>query len=101
MSLRYPPPVPEPKVQAVIFDYGGVFSSPLFPGIGDFEARMGYPAGSVLELLFGDKAYVGVEGAIFTAEREVPTESVTHDWHRLEVGELTLAEWFAGVQARA
>ncbi len=93
--------MPEPKIQAVIFDYGGVFSSPLFRGIGDFESRMGYPAGSVLELLFGDKAYVGVEGAIFTTEREVPTESVTHDWHRLEVGELTLAEWFEGVQARA
>ena len=88
-------------IEAVIFDYGGVFSSPLFRGIGDFESRMGYPPGSVLELLFGDKAYVGVEGAIHAVEREVPTESVTHDWHRLEVGELSLEEWFAGVAARA
>ena len=88
-------------IEAVIFDYGGVFSSPLFRGIGDFESRMGYPSGSVLELLFGDKAYVGVEGAIHAVEREVPTESVTHDWHRLEVGELSLEEWFAGVAARA
>ncbi|MGZ4676043.1 MAG: HAD family hydrolase [Acidimicrobiia bacterium] len=88
-------------IQAVIFDYGGVFSTPLFRGIGDFEARMGYPPGSVLELLFGDKAYVGVEGAAHRVERELPAESVTHDWHRLEVGELTLKEWFEGVQARA
>ncbi len=88
-------------IEAVIFDYGGVFSTPLFRGIGDFEARMGYPAGSVLELLFGDKAYVGVEGAAHRIEREVPAETVSHDWHRLEVGELTLDDWFAGVQARA
>ena len=88
-------------IEAVIFDYGGVFSTPLFRGIGDFEARMGYPPGSVLELLFGDKAYVGVEGAAHRVERQVPILPVSHDWHRLEVGELTLDEWFAGVQARA
>lgn len=88
-------------IEAVIFDYGGVFSTPLFRGIGDFEARMGYPPGSVLELLFGDKSYVGVEGAAHRVERELPSETVTHDWHRLEVGELTLDGWFAGVQARA
>jgi putative hydrolase of the HAD superfamily len=93
--------VSDPTIHAVIFDYGGVFSSPLFRGIGDFEARMGYPPGSVLELLFGDKAYVGVEGAIHLTDRPAPTETVTHDWHRLEVGELTLAEWFEGVAARA
>ncbi len=91
----------QPKIEAVIFDYGGVFSSPLFRGIGDFETRMGYPSGSVLELLFGDKAYVGVEGAAHEVERALPTESVTHDWHRLEVGELTLTEWFEGVSRRA
>ncbi len=88
-------------IEAVIFDYGGVFSTPLFRGIGDFEARMGYPPGSVLELLFGDKAYVGVEGAAHRVERQVPILPVSHDWHRLEVGELTLKEWFEGVQARA
>jgi putative hydrolase of the HAD superfamily len=88
-------------IRAVIFDYGGVFSTPLFRGIGDFEARMGYPDGSVLELLFGDKAYVGVEGAAHRVDRDVPVETVTHDWHRLEIGELTLDDWFAGVRARA
>ena len=88
-------------IEAVIFDYGGVFSTPLFRGIGDFEARMGYPPGSVLELLFGDKAYVGVEGAAHRVVRELPAESVTHDWHRLEVGDLTLKEWFDGVSSRA
>jgi len=90
-----------PVIEAVIFDYGGVFSTPLFRGIGDFEARMGYPPGSVLELLFGDKSYVGVEGRAHLSESQVPTLSVDHDWHRLEVGDLTLKEWFEGVQTRA
>ncbi len=92
-------------IEAVIFDYGGVFSSPLFRGIGKFEADMGYPAGAVLELLFGDKAYIGVEGRGHDAAPVVATAdggvAVTHDWHRMEIGELTLDEWFDGVRARA
>jgi len=89
-------------IEAVIFDYGGVFSSPLFRGIGKFETDMGYPTGAVLELLFGDKSYIGVEGIQRTGNGDAPTgAAVTHDWHRLEVGELTLEEWFAGVQTRA
>lgn len=91
-------------IGAVIFDYGGVFSSPLFRGVGQFELDMGYPAGAVLELLFGDKAYVGVKGRAHSGanESDAPSgEAVTHDWHRLEIGALSLEEWFAGVQARA
>jgi epoxide hydrolase-like predicted phosphatase len=92
-------------IEAVIFDYGGVFSSPLFRGIDKFEADLGYPPGSVLELLFGDKAYVGVEGRVHAdGPPDLPIEAaepVTHDWHRMETGTLTLEEWFAGVQARA
>jgi len=92
-------------IEAVIFDYGGVFSSPLFRGIGKFEADMGYPAGAVLELLFGDKGYVGVEGwggpTVDEAAATVGRESVTHDWHRMEIGEMTLDQWFAGIQERA
>lgn len=92
-------------IEAVIFDYGGVFSSPLFRGIGKFEADMGYPAGAILELLFGDKAYIGVEGREHTAAPVIPTPeggvAVTHDWHRMEIGEITLDAWFQGVQTRA
>jgi putative hydrolase of the HAD superfamily len=91
-------------IEAVIFDYGGVFSSPLFRGIGKFEADMGYPAGGVLELLFGDKGYIGVEGWGHDTPVAPATESreaVTHDWHRMEIGEITLEQWFAGVQERA
>lgn len=92
-------------IEAVIFDYGGVFSSPLFRGIGKFEADMGYPPGAVLELLFGDKGYIGVEGWGHATDAEaaatVGSESVTHDWHRMEIGEMTLDEWFAGIATRA
>jgi putative hydrolase of the HAD superfamily len=95
-------------IEAVIFDYGGVFSSPLFRGIGKFEADMGYPPGGVLELLFGDKGYIGVEGWGHESEADARSASPTpddvewtHDFHLMEIGELSLDAWFAGVQARA
>jgi putative hydrolase of the HAD superfamily len=94
-------------ISAVIWDYGGVISSPLFRGIGRFEIDMGYPEGSVLELLFGETAYIGVEGRAIgggdPADGAAPpgASAVTHDWHRLETGELSLDEYFAGVMERA
>jgi putative hydrolase of the HAD superfamily len=96
-----------PPIEAVVWDYGGVISSPLFRGIGRFEADMGYPAGSILELLFGEAAYIGVEGRAAgggdPCDGAVPpaASAVTHDWHRLEVGELTLDTYLAGVMERA
>jgi epoxide hydrolase-like predicted phosphatase len=96
-------------IEAVVFDYGGVISSPLFRGVGRFEADMGYPPGSVLELLFGEAAYIGVEGRAVLQDGPPVTldavpeaaKAVTHDWHRLEIGELSLEEYFAGVTRRA
>ena len=60
---------------------------------------MGYPPGAVLELLFGDKAYVGVEGWATRPRRAAQTPAATrstHDWHRMEIGEITLEDWFDG-----
>jgi putative hydrolase of the HAD superfamily len=99
----------KPPIRAVVFDYGGVISSPLFRGVGRFEADMGYPPGSVLELLFGEKSYIGVEGRAVLADGPPVTldavpeaaKAVTHDWHRLEIGELTLEEYFTRVAERA
>jgi epoxide hydrolase-like predicted phosphatase len=91
-------------IEAVIFDYGGVFSSPLFRGIGKFEIDMGYPPGAVLELLFGDKGYIGVEGWGYEADDPKPKpENIewTHDFHRMEIGELSLDDWFKGLEVRA
>ena len=121
-----PFPMNEPgAIEAIIFDYGGVISSPLFRGIGDFEAASGYPPGSLLRLLFGEVHYVGVEGravadtlgeekersrrtspaggdlvgAATTVDAPDPLED--HDWHRLERGEIDFATYFGGLQARA
>jgi len=90
-------------IEAVIFDYGGVISSPLFRGIGDFEAASGYPPGSLLRLLFGEVHYVGVEGRAVADNLAEPADGVVedHDWHRLERGEIEFATYFGGLQARA
>jgi len=93
-------------LEAVIFDYGGVISSPLFQGVGRFEADMGYPPGAILELLFGEASYIGLEGRALTGD-PVPSAalaasaSVTHDWHRLEIGEIGLQQYLEGVEVRA
>jgi putative hydrolase of the HAD superfamily len=90
-------------IEAVVFDYGGVISSPLFRGIGDFEAGSGYPPGSLLRLLFGEVHYVGVEGRAVADSLDEPADDavVDHDWHRLERGEIDFASYFGGLQARA
>jgi epoxide hydrolase-like predicted phosphatase len=92
-------------IEAVIWDYGGVISSPLFRGIDRFEADMGYPPGSVLELIFGETAYIGTEGNPRGGDpgdgAAEAASAVTHDWHRLEVGEIGLEEYMAGVVERA
>jgi epoxide hydrolase-like predicted phosphatase len=88
-------------IEAVIFDYGGVFSSPLFRGIGAFETRMGYPPGSVPQLLFGDSTYVGIDSRGAGLTGGGPTVDEDHDWYKLETGQIGLAEWYEGVQRRA
>jgi putative hydrolase of the HAD superfamily len=96
-----------PPVEAVVWDYGGVISSPLFRGVDRFEIDMGYPAGSILELLFGESAYIGVEGRKHGGGDPIDgapppgASAVTHDWHRLETGELSLDEYLLGVTERA
>jgi len=89
----------------VIFDYGGVFSSPLFRGLDAFEDSMGYRRGSLLTLLFGDASYMEassvdggdpVDGAVDAA---TPGEVI--DFHRLERGEISLDEYVQNLVARA
>jgi putative hydrolase of the HAD superfamily len=84
-------------VEAVIFDYGGVISAPLFDDLAGFESRMGYPEGSIRRLMFGDThSHLGgdpVDGAY--------DEGPIHDFHLLEMGRLTLHEYLEGLMARA
>ena len=71
-------------VEAVIFDYGGVISVRVLDNLGDFEAAMGYPAGSVPELMFG------------------PTgPGAEPDFHLLEMGRLSLVDYLQGLERRA
>jgi putative hydrolase of the HAD superfamily len=74
-------------VEAVIFDYGGVISVRLLGDLSDFEATMGYPTGSVTELMFGPT--VATDG------------EAVHDFHFLEMGQLSLADYLAGLERRA
>jgi epoxide hydrolase-like predicted phosphatase len=97
------------KITTVIFDFGGVISSPLFVGIGAFEQAEGYPKGSLLRLMFGETHYIGVEGRAVAdalaadpdaaeSEGEIDDEP---DWHLLEKGEIDIATYFDRVVARA
>jgi putative hydrolase of the HAD superfamily len=74
-------------VEAVIFDYGGVISVRLLGDLSGFEATMGYPTGGVTELMFGPSGAADGE--------------VTHDFHALEMGVLSLADYLAGLERRA
>ena len=96
-------------ISTVIFDFGGVISSPLFVGIGDFEETEGYPKGSLLQLLFGDTSYIGVEGrAVAEAIADDPDAAEAAgevadepDWHLLEKGEIDVATYFTRLSTRA
>ncbi len=114
-------------ITTVIFDYGGVISSPLFRGIAEFEEQEGYRKGSLLALLFGEVHYVGIEGRAVAAELGVDDALVEEvvdqladeldadpdtieaegeaadapDWHRLERGEIDFAQYLDAMVAKA
>jgi len=64
-----------PSVQAVLFDFGGVFMESPFAAVRAFGARQGIASERVLDLIFG--AY---------------DSDTDHPWHRLERGELSLLD---------
>ena len=99
-------------ISTVIFDFGGVISSPLFVGIGAFEEAEGYPKGSLLRLLFGETHYIGVEGRAVAAAAAAVSDDPDAveaagvvadepDWHRLEKGEIDVATYFSRLSERA
>ena len=96
-------------IKAVIFDYGGVISSPLFRGIGEFEAAEGYRKGSLLQLLFGETHYIGVHGRSVADEIAADPDSLEAEgeaddvpaWHRLERGEIDMAGYIGIMIERA
>jgi putative hydrolase of the HAD superfamily len=64
-----------PSVQAVLFDFGGVFMDSPFAAVRAFGAQKGLDPERVLELIFG--AY---------------DSDTDHPWHRLERGEVSLLD---------
>ncbi len=74
--------------RAVIFDYGGVFSSSPFGRTAEAEGELGLPPGALGELL----------GYGLEVPEPAPGEPYTNRWHLLEVDGTTFeeyAEWVA------
>jgi epoxide hydrolase-like predicted phosphatase len=63
------------QTRAVLFDFGGVFTPSPFDGARHYGAQIGASPERVLELVFGPYH-----------------EDTDHPWHRLERGELALAD---------
>lgn len=66
---------PAPRVEAVVFDFGGVIITPITDKLARIAERGGFDPGSLLEVLMGPRH-----------------ESTDHPWHRSERGELPVAE---------
>jgi epoxide hydrolase-like predicted phosphatase len=98
-----------PPVELVIFDYGGVISVRLLNGLEHFEAKMGYPRGSVTRLMFGESdshlvSALGGEsanpGGGDGCDGVAPDDRL-HDFHLLEMGRIGLAEYMGRLVERA
>jgi len=64
-----------PEIHAVLFDFGGVFTASPFDAAEALGAELGAAPGRVLAIVFGPYH-----------------EDTNHPWHRLERGEIPLAE---------
>ena len=68
--------------KAFLFDYGGVFTPSPFAAIDALGVEIGAAPGQAIEIIFGPYA-----------------EDTDHPWHRLERGEIKLAEAHAAILA--
>jgi len=78
-----------------VFDYGGVIGTPVERYLVEFEAQQGYPRGALMKLLFGEDVFA--ENPEWTSD----TPSVSHNWHRLETGELDILAYIDDARIRA
>jgi len=65
--------MPAPKIEAVLFDYGGVFTASPFSAADDFCAKVGLTKEQLFRIIFGPY--------------DLDTD---HPWHRMERGELAI-----------
>ena len=92
------------QIEGVIFDYGGVISARLFDGLDGFEASMGYPKGAVGRLMFGDTndhLSHGRPSGGGDPMDGAADDGPVHDFHLLEMGRLSLADYMSGLVERA
>jgi len=73
-------------VEAVIFDYGGVISVPVFHDLAPIERELGLPPGSIHRLMF---------------EADPASPDAEPDFHKLETGTMTFAEYLDRLVERA
>lgn len=66
------------ELDAAIFDMGGVLTTPIMPSFTRFERSLGIPEGALTGIFLEHYAVTGVE----------------HDFHALERGEITEAEYY-------
>ena len=72
------------QYDAVLFDFGGIYSASPFGAFESFAAEIGVPASTVLDIVFG------------------PYDRDTdHAWHQLERGEITLKRTLEAIQTNA
>jgi epoxide hydrolase-like predicted phosphatase len=64
-----------PRLEAALFDFGGVFTASPFHAVESLGAELGAEPGRLLELVFGPYA-----------------EDTDHPWHRLERGEIAFGD---------
>jgi epoxide hydrolase-like predicted phosphatase len=72
------------SIEAVLWDFGGVFTASPFVAIDNYAESQGVDRGHLMEVIFGSY--------------DVDTD---HPWHRCERGELALADAFAEISATA
>ncbi len=88
-------------IELVIFDYGGVISVRLLNGLEHFEARMGYPPGSVTQLMFGDSDSHLASAPAGDPGDGVAPDDLLHDFHLLEMGRIGLGDYMGRLVQRA
>lgn len=89
----------------VIFDYGGVLSSPLEPALRRLEVRFGFPPLSLDELLFGGQHLDTLQryesGGDPIDGSGDPNNPLHGTWHALERGEIEFHTFLEVMSARA
>jgi epoxide hydrolase-like predicted phosphatase len=81
----------ERDFDAVVFDYGGVFSASPHEGMSRGDQVLGLPPGTLVELL----------GFGFDAPEPEPGAPYTNGWQQLEVDEITFEEYGTWVAERS